>query len=264
MPRFAHQTALITGGTGGLGESHVRAYHAEGANVVIGSTTGGLSKATELATELGERALAVHLDVTSEDDWAAAVAATEQTFGALTILVNNAGVQNSAVTIDATDQARWDRTFAINVTGQFLGIKTVAPAMRRAGGGSIVNIGSTMAYGGTALYASYVASKWATRGLTLSAALELGRDNIRVNTIHPGVISTKLIHEPAAPGERPISDFYDPKPFAIPRLGAPADVSAALLYLTSPEASFATGTELVLDGGLLLGPALPVGVAGAA
>lgn len=252
MPRFTDQTVLITGGTGGLGESQVRAYHAEGAHVVIGSTAGGLSKATALAAELGERALAVRLDVTSESDWAAAV----QAFGGPTILVNNAGVQNAATTIESTDAARWERTFAINVTGQFLGIKAVAPAMRRAGGGVIVNIGSTMAYGGTALYASYVASKWAVRGLTRSAALELGRDNIRVNVIHPGVISTKLINEPAAPGERPIADFYDPAPFAVPRLGDPADVTAALLYLTSPEASFATGTELVLDGGLLLGPAL--------
>ncbi|QKV73637.1 SDR family oxidoreductase [Amycolatopsis sp. Hca4] len=261
MPRFTHQTALITGGTGGLGESHVRAYHAEGANVVIGSTPNGLGKATELAAELGDRALAARLDVTREDDWAAAVATAERTFGTLTILVNNAGVQHPATTIEQTGLALWERTFAINVTGQFLGTRAVTPAMRRAGGGVIVNIGSTMAHGGTALYAPYVASKWATRGLTLSAALELGRDGIRVNAIHPGVISTKLIHEPAAPGERPISDFYDPKPFAIPRLGDPADVTAALLYLTSPEASFATGTELVLDGGLLLGPALPAGVA---
>ncbi|MEU1755986.1 glucose 1-dehydrogenase [Micromonospora matsumotoense] len=261
MSRFTHQTALITGGTGGLGESHVRTYHAEGANVVIGSTAGGLNKATELAAELGERALAVRLDVTREDDWTSAVAAAEHTFGKLTILANNAGIQNPATTIESTDRARWDRTIAINVTGQFLGIRAVTPAMRRAGGGVIVNIGSTMAYGGTALYASYVASKWAIRGLTLSAALELGRDNIRVNAIHPGVVSTKLIREPAAPGERPISDYYDPKPFAIPRLGEPADVSAALLYLTSPDASFATGTELVLDGGLMLGPALPIGVA---
>lgn len=260
MSRFIGQTVLITGGTGGLGESHVRAYHAEGANVVIGSSPGSLDRAGDLAAELGERALAVPLDVTSEQAWAAATDAAVQAFAAVTILVNNAGVQNSAATIETTERAVWDRTFAVNVTGQFLGIKAVTPAMRRAGGGVIVNIGSTMGYGGTALYSSYVASKWAIRGLTLSAAVELGRDNIRVNAIHPGVISTKLIHEPAAPGDRPIADFYDPEPFAIPRLGDPADVTAALLYLTSPQASFATGTELVLDGGLLLGPALPAGV----
>ncbi|WP_045739810.1 SDR family NAD(P)-dependent oxidoreductase [Actinoplanes rectilineatus] len=257
MTRFTSHTVLITGGTGGLGESHVRAYHAEGANVVIGSSARGLSRATALAAELGDRALAVRLDVTAEQDWTAAVSAAEQTFGKLTILVNNAGVQNAATPVEATDPAVWERTFAVNVTGQFLGIRAVTPALRRAGGGSIVTIGSTMAYGGTALYASYVASKWALRGLTRSAALELGRDGIRVNAIHPGVISTKLIHEPAEPGGQPIADFYDPAPFAIPRLGQPADVTAALLYLTSAEASFATGTELVLDGGLLLGPALP-------
>ncbi|XVV15467.1 SDR family NAD(P)-dependent oxidoreductase [Actinoplanes sp. CA-131856] len=257
MSRFTNQTALTTGGTGGMGESHVRAYHAEGANVVIGSTARGSGQAAALAAELGERAVAVSLDVTREEEWAAAVATAEQAFGRVTILVNNAGVQNPAVTIEATDRDLWDRTFAVNVTGQFLGIKAVTPAMRRAGGGVIVNVGSTMGYGGGALYASYVASKWAIRGLTLSAALELGRDNIRVNAVHPGVVATKLITEPAAPGERPIADFYDPEPFAVPRLGEPADVSAALLYLTSPQASFATGTELVLDGGLLLGPALP-------
>jgi 3alpha(or 20beta)-hydroxysteroid dehydrogenase len=254
--RFTEQTVLVTGGTGGMGSSHVRAYHAEGARVVIGSTAGDLEAAREFAAGLGERALAVRLDVTSEDDWAAAVAAAEQRFGGLTILVNNAGVQNPAVTVEATERRLWERTFAVNVTGQFLGIRAVTPAMRRAGGGVIINIGSTMAYGGTALYASYVASKWAIRGLTGSAALELGRDNIRVNAIHPGVVATKLITAAPAPGQPPIADLYDPSPFAVPRLGEPADITAALLYLTSPEASFATGTELVVDGGLLLGPAL--------
>ncbi|MET0426008.1 MAG: glucose 1-dehydrogenase [Actinoplanes sp.] len=264
MQRFANHTVLVTGGTGGMGESHVRAYHAEGADVVIGSTARGMSRAEALAEELGERVLPVRLDVADETDWAAAVDAAERAFGRLTILVNNAGIQNPAATVEATARETWDRTFAVNVTGQFLGIRAVTPAMRRSGGGVIVNIASTMAYGGTALYAPYVASKWAIRGLTRSAALELARDHIRVNTIHPGVISTKLINEPAAPGEHPIADFYDPSPYAIPRLGHPADVTAALLYLTSSEASFATGAELVLDGGLLLGPALQAGLAEAA
>ncbi|XVU25064.1 SDR family NAD(P)-dependent oxidoreductase [Actinoplanes sp. CA-054009] len=252
--RFTDQTVLITGGTGGLGESHARAFHAEGANVVIGSTTNGLTKATDLAEELGDRALPVRLDVTSEHDWATAVAAAEKAYGNVAILINNAGVQNPATPIEATDRPLWERTFAVNVTGQFLGIRAVTPAMRRAGGGAIVNIGSTMAYGGTALYASYVAAKWAVRGLTRSAALELGRDNIRVNALHPGVISTRLIHEPAAPGERPIADFYDPSPYAIPRLGQPADITAAVLHLAG--APFTTGTDVTVDGGLLLGPAL--------
>ncbi len=113
-----------------------------------------------------------------------------------------------------------------------------------------------MALGGTAHYAPYVASKWAIRGLTQTAAIELGRDHIRVNTIHPGVISTPFIHEPAAGAVAAIADFYSPEPFAVPGLGEPTDVSRLLLFLTSADASFITGSEYVSDGGLLLGPTL--------
>ncbi|MET7866295.1 SDR family NAD(P)-dependent oxidoreductase [Micromonospora taraxaci] len=254
MSRFIAQTALVTGGTGGQGASHVRAFHAEGANVVIADVDAGRGAA--LAAELGDRALFVRLDVSDEKSWAEAVAATEETFGALTILVNNAGVQNPPALIESTDQTTWARILDINLTGTFLGIKTAAPALRRAGGGVIVNIASVMGTGGTAFYAPYVASKWAIRGLTQTAALELGRDNIRVNTIHPGVVATAFITEPAAGADAPIADFYDPEPFAVPRLGQPADITATLLFLASPDAAFITGTEHIVDGGLLLGPAL--------
>ena len=113
-----------------------------------------------------------------------------------------------------------------------------------------------MSLGGTAHYAPYVASKWAVRGLTRTAALELGRDRVRVNTIHPGVIATAFINEPAAGATAAIADFYSPEPFAVPRLGEPTDVTRLLLFLASSEASFITGSEYVIDGGLLLGPAL--------
>lgn len=254
MPRFDNQTVLVTGATGGQGSSHVRAFHAEGANVVIGGIDDERSAA--LADELGARALAVHLDVTDESSWTAAVRATEQAFGALHVVVNNAGVQNPPATIEDTDPATWARILDVNLTGTFLGIRASAPALRRAGGGSIVNIASTMALGGTAHYAPYVAGKWAVRGLTRTAALELGRDRIRVNTILPGVIATPFISEPAAGASAAIADFYSPDPYAIPRLGEPADVSRLLLFLASAEASFATGAEYVVDGGLVLGPAL--------
>ncbi|MEU5964469.1 SDR family oxidoreductase [Micromonospora parva] len=254
MPRFDNQTVLVTGGTGGQGGSHVRAFHAEGANVVIGGIDA--ERGAALADELGTRARFARLDVTDESSWSAAVLAAESAFGALNVLVNNAGVQNPPATIDNTEQGTWSRILDINLTGTFLGIKVAAPALRRAAGGAIVNIGSTMALGGTAHYAPYVASKWAVRGLTRTAALELGRDHIRVNTIHPGVISTPFIHEPAAGAAAAIADFYSPEPFAIPRLGEPTDVSRLLLFLTSSDASFITGSEYVLDGGLLLGPAL--------
>ncbi|GGO77395.1 glucose 1-dehydrogenase [Nocardioides deserti] len=258
MPRFDNQTVLVTGGTGGQGASHVRALHAEGANVVIGDIDA--ERGAALADELGPRARFTHLDVTDEGSWAGAVLAAQNAFGALDVLVNNAGVQNPPAPIEHTDHATWSRILDVNLTGTFLGIKTAAPALRRtagrANGGAIVNIASTMGLGGTAHYAPYVASKWAVRGLTRTAALELGRDRIRVNTIHPGVIATPFIHEPAAGATAAIADFYSPEPFAIPRLGEPTDVTRLLLFLASSEASFITGSEYVIDGGLLLGPAL--------
>lgn len=214
-------------------------------------------RGTALADELGPRALFTRLDVTDESSWSAAVLAAESAFGALNVLVNNAGVQNPLTTIENTDQATWARILDVNLTGIFLGIKIATPALRRAAGGAIVNVASIMGLGGTAHYAPYVASKWAVRGLTRTAALELGRDRIRVNTIHPGVISTPFIHEPAAGATAAIADFYSPEPFAVPRLGEPADVTRLLLFLTSSDASFVTGSEYVVDGGLLLGPALP-------
>ena len=255
MPRFDNQTVLVTGGTGGQGTSHVRAFHAEGANVVIGGLDA--ERGAALADELGPRAHFVHLDVTEESSWAAAVPAAERAFGSLDVLVNNAGVQNPPAPIEHTDRANWSRILDVNLTGTFLGIRAAIPALRRAGGGSIVNIASIMAMGGTAHYAPYVAGKWAVRGLTRTAALELGRDRIRVNTIHPGVIATPFIHEPAAGATAAMADLYSPEPFAVPRLGEPTDVTRLLLFLTSSEASFITGSEYVVDGGLLLGPALP-------
>jgi 3alpha(or 20beta)-hydroxysteroid dehydrogenase len=259
MSRFTHHTALVTGGTGGQGASHVRALHAAGANVIIGDIDS--ERGATLAAELGDRAHFVHLDVADERSWITAVAETERLFGALTTLVNNAGVQNPPAVIEDTDHATWSRILDINLTGTFLGIKTAAPALRRAGGGAIVNIASTMSTGGTAYYAPYVASKWAVRGLTKTAALELGRDYIRVNTIHPGVVATSFITAPAAGSDTAIADFYSPEPFAVPRLGQPDDITQLLLFLVSSDASFITGAEYVVDGGLLLGPALKNGVA---
>ena len=252
--RFSSDVVLITGATGGMGASHARGYYAEGARVVITGTRDGIGEA--LKNELGERAIYVHLDVTDPADWDRAVATAEAQFGPVTVLVNNAGVMTPAATIDLTDPAHWARAFAVNATGPFLGIRAVAPSLRRAGGGSIVNIVSTMGNVGSAGFAPYVASKWAVRGLTRTAALELGRDRIRVNSVHPGVVSTPFVNEPAAGAETAIADAYSPDAFAIPRLAEAREVTDMLLYLTSREAAFVTGAEFVVDGGLLLGPAL--------
>lgn len=254
MQRFENKTVIVTGAGGGMGVSHVRAYHAEGANVVIADRD--TERGAALAAELGERAMHVALDITSEAQWAAAVVTAENRFGPVSVLVNNAGMQQSASLIEDMGAEAFRRTLEVNVTGQFLGIRAVTPSMRRGGGGAVVNISSTMGNVGTACYAAYTASKWAVRGLTRSAALELGRDGIRVNSVHPGVVATPLITTPAAEGERPIAELYSPEPFAVPRLGEPAELSQLVLFLTSADAVFATGSEFVLDGGLLLGPAL--------
>ncbi|WP_305786529.1 SDR family NAD(P)-dependent oxidoreductase [Symbioplanes lichenis] len=252
MRRFENRTVLVTGGTSGMGTAHVRAYHGEGARVVIAGRDA--EAGTALAAELGDRALFQRLDVTVETGWQAAVAAAEDRFGPVSVLVNNAGTQHPATLVEHTGRELWDATLAVNVTGPYLGIKAVTPSLRRAGGGVIVNIGSTMGHGGTAYFGAYVASKWALRGLTRTAALELARDNIRVVAIEPGVVSTPLITEPPAAGYPAIAEVYSPEPYAIPRLADPAEVSELLLFLTSAGAAFATGSEYVLDGGLLLGP----------
>ncbi|WP_432485686.1 SDR family oxidoreductase [Kineococcus esterisolvens] len=253
--RFSQDIVLITGATGGMGSSHARGFHAGGARVVVAGRRDDAGQA--LVDELGARATFVHLDVTDPGDWTRAVAATEETFGPVTVLVNNAGLQTPPAPIEHTDPTAWSRAFAVNTTGPFLGIRAVTPSLRRAGGGSIVNVVSTMANVGTACFAPYTASKWAVRGLTRTAALELGRDGIRVNSVHPGVVSTPFVHDPVPGSDTAIADAYSPDAFAVPRLAQPREVTDMLLWLTSREASFVTGAEFVVDGGLLLGPALP-------
>jgi 3alpha(or 20beta)-hydroxysteroid dehydrogenase len=255
MGRFEGQTVLVTGATGGMGRSHVQAFHREGAVVVIAARDEPAGVA--LAEQLGERALAVRLDVTDEQQWTASVAAAEQRFGPISVLVANAGVQHPPTLLEDADRSLWDTVTAVNLTGTALGIRAVAPSMRRGGGGVIVTVASTMAHGGTAAFGPYVAAKWAVRGLTRTAALELGRDGIRVVSLTPGVVATPLITKPLADGVPAIAEIFDPEPFAVPRMGDPDEISRALLFLASPEAAFITGSELVIDGGLLLGPALP-------
>jgi 3alpha(or 20beta)-hydroxysteroid dehydrogenase len=255
MTDFTGRTVLVTGGNGGMGASHVRGFHAAGANVVIADRN---NEAGEVfAAELGGRAMYTKLDVTDEQQWRDAVARAEDRFGPVSVLINNAGIQNPAATLENTDLDTWERVLAVNLRGQFLGIKTVAPSLRRAGGGSVINVGSVMSRGGTAMFGPYVAGKWAVRGLSATAALELARDGVRVNTVHPGVVSTPLINEPTVPGQAAIAESFSPEPFAVPRLAEPREVTKLVLFLCSSDAEFATGGEYVLDGGLLLGPALP-------
>jgi 3alpha(or 20beta)-hydroxysteroid dehydrogenase len=225
-----------------MGAASARQFVAEGAKVVLGDILDDEGKA--LADELGDNARYVHLDVTNEDDWVAAVEATEREFGALNVLVNNAGILRfGALEEEKLDDFR--RVLDINLVGVFLGMRTAVPALRRAGGGSIVNLSSTEGLGASPFLSAYTASKFAVRGITKVAALELGPDNIRVNSVHPGGIDTPMTHD--VMGEQ--GRKYIAKKVPLRRMGSAENVAALITYLASDESSYSTGAEFVVDGG---------------
>ena len=258
MKRFDNRTVIVTGGARGMGASHARGFVAEGANVVIADVLE--QEGRTLADELGDHAIFSRLDVTSDRDWAATVAAAENTFGPVSVLVNNAGILRYEP-IAETEPAAWRQVIDINLTGTYLGIRAVVPSMRKAGGGAIVNICSTGAMKSEFGVGSYVASKWGVRGMTKTAALELGRDNIRVNSIIPGAIRTPMTAGPAVtayaaaagPDATAVVESLI-RDLAVPRLGEPEDITRMVLFVASDEASFSTGSEFIADGGYLLGP----------
>ncbi|GAA4452254.1 glucose 1-dehydrogenase [Phytohabitans houttuyneae] len=252
MGRFEGQTVVVTGGARGMGAAHARGFAAEGACVVVADVRDGEGRA--LVAELGERARFVHLDVADEVGWAALVREAEEAFGPVRVLVNNAGVL-TLEPLDTISPATWRRVLDVNLTGMFLGIQAVTPSMRAAGGGAIVNVSSTAGIQPAPLLGAYVASKFGVRGLTKVAALELGRDNIRVNSVHPGVVRTPMTTQTGEIGFAAI-DAFPLDGHAIPRAAEPEEITRLVLFLASAEASFATGAEFVADGGLLLGPAL--------
>lgn len=245
MNRFDGKVALVSGGARGMGETHARGLVAEGARVVIGDVLD--HEGETLAKELGDATVFVHLDVTDPESWDAAVAKAEEVFGTVTILINNAGIVIFGA-VDAISIEDFDKTIAVNLRGVFLGTHAVAPGMKSAGGGTIVNISSTAGLMGYAGIAPYVASKWGVRGLTKASALDLG-PTIRVNSVHPGPIAT------------PMTAGLDESLIAtqrIPRWGLPEEVTAAVLFLAGDESSFMTGAELAVDGGAVLGSIAPV------
>ena len=194
MKRFDNRTVIVTGSARGMGATHARGFIAEGANVVIADVLE--QEGRTLAHELGDQAIFSRLDVTSDRDWAATVAAAEDAFGPVSVLVNNAGIVRFGL-LEETEPAVWHQVIDVNLTGSYLGIRAVVASMRKAGGGAIVNISSGAGMGGTFGAGAYVVSKWGLRGLTKTAALELGHDNIRVNSVHPGAIRTPLLADRA-------------------------------------------------------------------
>ena len=247
MPRrLEGKVALISGAARGQGASHARLFATEGAAVVLGDVLA--EDADAIASELrssGSSAEAIRLDVSRADDWAAAVALAVERFGGLHVLVNNAGVISDGGAVDEPEDV-WNRVIAINQTGVFLGMKYAVPAMRRAGGGSIINIASTLGVVGAEDYIAYQASKGAIRQMTRSAALSYAKDGIRANTICPGWIETPMTDALDAQVRE-----HDIAMTPLGRAGQPIEVSHAAVFLASDESSFVTGTDLVVDGGYL-------------
>lgn len=239
--RLAGKVALITGAARGQGAAAARRFVAEGAQVMLTDVLDVQGK--ELAASLG--AQYCHLDVSSEDDWKQAVSSTVSAFGDVNVLVNNAGILHFSSIADTT-LADYQRVIGVNQVGTFLGMRAVIETMKRAGGGSIVNVSSVEGLGGMPYLVAYTASKFAIRGMTKVAAMELGKHGIRVNSVHPGAIDTPMV--PEALGQQidlsPIG-----KRVALRRVGAPEDVANVVLFLASDESGYCTGGEFAVDGG---------------
>jgi 3alpha(or 20beta)-hydroxysteroid dehydrogenase len=249
MGRLDGKVALITGGARGMGKSHVRHFVAEGARVVFGDVLD--DKGAYVAGKLGDECCRyIHHDVTSEADWAAAVALALDAFGTLDVLVNNAGILTFAPIADMP-LADFRRVLEVNAVGCWLGMKAVIGPMTKAGGGSIVNISSIEGFTGAAGLSAYSASKFAIRGMTKAAAQELGPLGIRVNSVHPGGVLTRMVLEQENSG-RDGARFLEGLPLG--RFAEPGEISRLVGYLASDESSYSTGSEFVADGGVLSGP----------
>lgn len=237
--RFMDQVVFISGGAGGMGQVHARRFAEEGAHVLVADLNEEAGRA--LAEELGPRAAFLHLDVTQEQSWRDAVTDAESRFGPISVLVNNAGIVGGGF-IDEMEPSLFRRIMEINHTGAFLGIRAVCPSMRKAGGGSIINISSVTGLAPVPVLAAYTASKHALVGLTKVAALDLARHGIRVNCVNPGIIDTGMLGD---------VDAIIPRRQPIPRIGKPDEVTNMVMFLASDQAAFCTGATYVIDGGFL-------------
>ena len=244
--RLENKVAMISGGARGMGAVEAKLFAKEGAKVIIGDMLEEQGRKVEAEiNETGGECVFVPLDVTDEDAWQRAVNLAVSRFGKLDILVNNAGIYRAHDVLETTS-AEWDQVMDVNAKGVFLGTKYAIPEMRKAGGGSIVNISSVAGLVGSKQTTAYTASKGAVRLLTKTTAIQYASEGIWVNSIHPGTIETPMT-EGLLADEAMREDRMNRTP--IGRLGRPEDVAYGALYLASDEASFVTGSELVIDGG---------------
>jgi 3alpha(or 20beta)-hydroxysteroid dehydrogenase len=244
MGRVSGKVGIVSGAARGMGAAMAKRLVEEGAQVVLGDVLDEEGAATAVA--LGDNARFVHLDVTKPDEWDAAVALAVSEFGRLDILVNNAGIMNHAP-IDEYTLEQWNTVLAINLTGPFNGTKAAIPALKESGSGSIINISSTAGLKGVGSFPGYTTAKFGIRGLTKATAVDLGRYNIRANSVHPGNVKT------------PMTDGHDIDQSGVPlgRLGEAVELANIVLFLASDESSFSTGAEFLADGGEMAGTAAP-------
>ncbi|MFK4106312.1 glucose 1-dehydrogenase [Streptomyces sp. NPDC019531] len=241
MGRLNERVAIVTGGARGIGAAVARLFAAEGATVVVADVLD--AEGEKLAAELGGLSRYANLDVSTEDGWRTVAEEAERDLGPVSVLVNNAGILEWG-TIEEQSLESFRRVIDVNLQGAWLGMRTVAPSLRRAGGGAIVNISSIAGITGYAGIGAYVAGKWGLRGLTKAAALELAPDGIRVCSVHPGAVRTAMT-----------ADFDDSFTAGqpLPRFGEPEEVARMVLFIAA-DATFSTGVEFVLDGGVTAGP----------
>jgi 3alpha(or 20beta)-hydroxysteroid dehydrogenase len=255
--RLEGKVAIVTGAARGTGAATARLFAEEGARVLLADVLDDPARA--LAEELGDAAVFRHLDVREESQWRQAVDAVQRDFGALHVLVNNAAVLHMAALVD-TSLDDWNRVVAVNQTGAFLGMRAVAGPMKAAGGGSIVNVSSIDGLTGMNGVAAYAASKWALRGMTRVAALELGRFGIRVNTVCPGSGSPDMIAPFVPRGGPALEKLAKAPPMSILRPASPPPpggkigaIARAIAFLASDDSSYCTGADLAVDGGYTAG-----------
>jgi NAD(P)-dependent dehydrogenase (short-subunit alcohol dehydrogenase family) len=244
--RLAGKVALVSGAASGMGRSEAEIFAREGAKVIVADVLEAEGK--QVADKIGAAARFVKLDVTSETEWDAAVKAAVSAFGKLDVLVNNAGLSGT-IDPDMLSSAAWDKVMAVNAKGVFLGMKYAIPEMKKAGGGAIVNISSISGFvGQSGVHMAYNASKGAVRIMTKTAAVQFAADGIRVNSVHPGMLPPMRSSKGSADPEWRARMIR-----AVPmkREGRVEEVAHAVLFLVSDEASYITGTELVVDGGYL-------------
>lgn len=241
--KLKNKIAVITGGASGMGAVHAEVFVKEGAKVVITDINQDAGEA--LAKNLGENVLFVKQDVTREEEWKNVIEKTEEAFGPVDILINNAGIVIMKP-IEATTLEDFQKVIDINQTGTFLGMKAVLPSMKKTKNGSIINISSIEGLEGSNYTSAYIASKFAVRGLAKAAAIEFAPYGIRVNSVHPGVIDTPMIHQPGVAEE--VKKIIDTIPLKRP--AQPDEVSKLLVFLASEDSLYCTGSEFVIDGGM--------------